>query len=71
MLEKLKQIPDKSFKGQFVGVWEFDNKIWSDTFRWNDRGYLECFNNENNDFETGTRPCRNAEITWFIIKGDA
>ncbi len=70
MLKKVKQMPDKSFKGQFVGMWEFNNKIWSDTFRWIDRGYLEYYSDEDDDFTTGKGTCPNVEITRFVIKGD-
>ena len=30
-------------EGQFVAVWGYNDKLWSDTHRWNSNGRLERF----------------------------
>ena len=53
---------------QFVGVWNFYGEIWAMTYRYNERGYLESYNPEIDEFETGVG-FPNVEISFFIPKG--
>ena len=46
-MRELSEMPEE---GQFVAVWEYNGKIWSDTYYWEDDKLL-CFSNESEEFE--------------------
>ena len=42
----MKEVQDLPEEGQFVVVWEYNNKIWSGTFKWKNENlfiYLDGF----------------------------
>lgn len=39
----MKVVTEMPKSGQFVAVWEFQGNIWSDTYRYDEHGWLELF----------------------------
>lgn len=49
---KLIKVPDKCpTTGQFVVVWEYDNQIWSGTYKWDGSTHLYEYTAESNKFK--------------------
>ena len=47
---KMKLTKTKPKSGQFVAVWEFNKKIWCDTFMWED-GIFKLYIHSTDEFE--------------------
>jgi len=70
---KLTTTPPTS--GQFIAVWEYNDLIWSDTFRFNKDGELEKYLNEiqidgenfGDDWERANLPKASRQINLQFI----
>lgn len=66
----MKQVNEMPTEGQFVAMWEYNNKIWSDTFRWVD-GSLKISSKDGEDwYEHQLYPGDICENAIFYIKSE-
>ncbi len=62
---KIKEVKKQPEEGQFVAMWIWNGDIFSVTCRYNERGYLERYMENLDDWETGYG-FPNTAVRWFI-----
>lgn len=53
---------------QFVTIHKHNGEIWGTTHRYNTRGYLETYPNEEDEFETGIGFHPNSELIHLVFE---
>lgn len=68
----MKHVNEMPKNGQFVVVWAYDGKIWSETWRWND-GVVEILLDDTAAEEWRTNDCyyddgyEDLELNYIVI----
>lgn len=57
----MKEVKDYPKEGQFVAIWEYDNKIWAEEFKWKN-GVLRTYNEKEEKFSG--KKVRPIEYPW-------
>lgn len=66
---KLIQVKEPPKDGrQFVTIHKHNNEIWGNTHRYNERGYLETYPNEEDEFETGDGFHPTSELIHLVFE---
>lgn len=64
---RIKQVDEPPRDGtQFVAMWVFEGNLWSESCRYNARGYLEVYDHEIDDFSSAISIADHLEINYYI-----
>lgn len=54
-------------KGQFIAIWAFGGKIWSEVLRWEDGKLMEYERENSNSFMSSRHPMDQLKYQGYIV----